>query len=68
MADSEVTKKINAIAVYGNIVVWSSSAWNRLYIGELNKKLNFMPRRSVYVLDGDGNFNNIIIFKDDYKR
>ena len=68
MADSEVTKKINAIAVYGNIVVWSSSAWNRLYIGELNKMLNFMPRRSVHVLDGDGNFNNIIIFKDDYKR
>ena len=68
MADSEVTKKINAIAVYGKIVVWSSSAWNRLYIGELNKKLNFMPSRSVYVLDEDANFNNIIIFKDDYKR
>ena len=73
LANGAVTKGVHSMAVYGDVIVWSSCAWKQIYVGKLNIKESFIPMRSVHVLDSihhvsedDTCFHNVNLFKHDY--
>ena len=72
LANNAVTKDVHTLAVYGDVVVWSSCWWREIYVGKLNYRRNFIPMHSVYRLgfihhqdegDDDKCFRNIYLFK-----
>ena len=54
IADSRVSKAVQAIAVHGKIIVWSSSELQGLFVGALSKRGTFLSTKNMMVLDGDG--------------
>lgn len=52
VADSAVTSDVKAIAVYGKYVIWSSLKVRKIFIGELDEDMYFIPMRNIQAIDG----------------
>lgn len=52
VADSAATSAVKAIAVYGKYVIWSSEKQKRIFIGQLDEDMSFIPMKNVQVIDG----------------
>jgi len=52
VADSAVTSGVKAIAVYGKYVIWSSLKVKKIFIGELDEDMYFIPMRNIQAIDG----------------
>merc|ERR1719354_1052522 len=57
IADSRITKAVRALAVHGNLVIWSSSELDGLFVGVLSKGGSFISSKNVLVMDGEKNMN-----------
>lgn len=52
VADSAATSAVKAIAVYGKYVIWSAEKQKRIFIGQLDEDMSFIPMKNVQVIDG----------------
>lgn len=74
LANGAYTKAVHSLAVLGDLAVWSSCAWKKLFVGKLNFRRDFISKRNVRVLDSfhhvdpddDSCFHNVNLFHHDY--
>lgn len=52
VADSAVSNGVRAIAVYGKYVIWTSIKIRKIFIGELDEDMYFIPMRNIVAIDG----------------
>lgn len=47
ITNSEVTKSVQEVVAFEKYIVWTSSAWNKLYVGRLKDNMMFISRNDV---------------------
>lgn len=75
LADGGLTKAAHSMAALNGTIVWSSCAWKKLFLANVDKKDRFIPRSRVHVLSklkldedsvDDACFHNINLFNHDF--
>ena len=68
LSNYRLTNDLRALAVHGRHMFWSSGEDRKLYFGELNEDMNFLPLDDITTLRKDVRILQIAVFESGSKR